>query len=399
MKRIAIVASLLLTFLAACKDNYVGDNPIGPSGSMYSLASVGEDNTVSMVNADGSNLKTLVSAGSSYRRLIDAVGDLVAFSEAQISATGATETISVVNVRTNNVTQLVEFTCDPSENQFAPPMATLTPDGRLVVLSMGPLQQGFPNGDSTHLYVNVVPTDKGDFPGATSAFVDVDLPYGFSQMTRPVCSPDGSRIAFCYTVGGKTSRLVTIGPDGTGLRDAGQVGVAYTLADRNAGPTWSPDGTRLAIVGEEGTSIDLYDPDAGKIGSIPAYPDGAHTVAAVVWSPTGSQFAAVLDGWTTTNSPYRGYRIYGVGTDGTLANLVAFGHPGMADSAGYMDYFCDWSPNGKQLAFLGQANLSGMDKGYNLYVTNPVDQQVRSYRLTQGHVKDALWMRPAETAL
>ncbi|MFH9419527.1 amidohydrolase family protein [Streptomyces sp. NPDC017529] len=88
-----------------------------------------------------------------------------------------------------------------------------------------------------------VPRDGGE----ARALTPPDL-----EPTRPVFSPDGSRLAVCAYRGGGF-HIWTLCPDGSGLRQ---------LTDGpwdDRGPAWSPDGTRLAFASERGG-----DPVAGS---------------------------------------------------------------------------------------------------------------------------------------
>ncbi|MFI0259112.1 amidohydrolase family protein [Streptomyces sp. NPDC017056] len=88
-----------------------------------------------------------------------------------------------------------------------------------------------------------VPRDGGE----ARALTPPDL-----EPTRPVFSPDGSRLAVCAYRGGGF-HIWTLRPDGSGLRQ---------LTDGpwdDRGPAWSPDGTRIAFASERGG-----DPVAGS---------------------------------------------------------------------------------------------------------------------------------------
>lgn len=401
MKRIAIVPSLLfLVLLGACKDDYVGNNPIIPASGGSYIVSVGEDNSISTLDPDGTNRNIVVPADNTYRRVIEAVDGKIFYSEAHTTAQGSEKLISMIDVTRNSITKIVQIKCDPAENPLALPLATVTPDGaRVLVLTCGALDLGASgHQDTAHVYVNSVATTQGDFPGVLSHPTTISASYGVEAMTRPVCSIGGSTIAFCYYVGSGNARMVSVNIDGTDLHDFGQVGMGYLTADRQAGPVWSPDGSRLAIVGPEGRTADIYDAAGGKISSIPALPANAAAMRALYWSPRGGEFAAVVDGWGAASSPYREYRIYALGLDGTLTDMVNFNQHGRPDSMGYMDYFCDWSPDGTRMVLLGQANLNGTMQGYDLYVTDAAENRLRLCANIQVRVKDAIWMRSTTPA-
>lgn len=116
-------------------------------------------------------------------------------------------------------------------------------------------------------------------------------------VTRPLWSPDRTRIAFVSVAQDQTNvpaDLYVVGADGNGLRRlVGQV-------HPNAVPVWSPDGARLAY-----TSVAAFDlrQDRGLLGvhvvdlasgrdvDLTA-PTGRHAMTPS-WSPTGDQLAFV----------------------------------------------------------------------------------------------------------
>ncbi|MEJ3746397.1 hypothetical protein WEI85_24295 [Actinomycetes bacterium KLBMP 9797] len=100
--------------------------------------------------------------------------------------------------------------------------------------------------------------------------------------SRPVLSPDGTRIAFSSGAGRTDGGhdIFVINTDGTGERR-----VTDGTGD-NTWPTWSPDGTRLGFTGRRGgdpvTQIYCVPPDGGPIERITAEQQGAGEPA---WDP------------------------------------------------------------------------------------------------------------------
>ncbi|MFI1397686.1 amidohydrolase family protein [Streptomyces sp. NPDC020681] len=119
---------------------------------------------------------------------------------------------------------------------------------------------------------------------------------------RPVCSPDGRRIAVAAFKGGQF-HIWTLGVDGSGLRQ---------LTDGNwddRGPAWSPDGNRIAFSSERGGDpvkgspyrIWTVDVRTGRLNRLTGL-DGQESPATPfedydpVWSPDGSRVLFVRAG-------------------------------------------------------------------------------------------------------
>ncbi len=170
------------------------------------------------------------------------------------------------------------------------------------------------------------------FTGRNGEVVDLTLATGAARVVvgpptadvSPVWSPDRSRIAFTRGFedenGDEIVEVLTIAPDGSGLRRVG----------RGAEPSWSPDSQRLAYVDE-----------AGQILVV----DVAGTVHAVVtgaephWSPDGTTIASLA---------------YLEGEDGpvgaTLQLVAAGGGAPRAVVDGDVLYALHWSPDGTRIA-------------------------------------------------
>ncbi|AEW99522.1 amidohydrolase family protein [Streptantibioticus cattleyicolor] len=108
--------------------------------------------------------------------------------------------------------------------------ATLSPAGDRLVAEMQNVLWSVPRGGG-----DAVPLTTPDL-----------------EPTRPVFSPDGSRLVVCAYRGGQF-HLWSLDPDGSGVRQLTE----GPWDDR--GPAWSPDGTRIAFASERGG-----DPVAGS---------------------------------------------------------------------------------------------------------------------------------------
>lgn len=112
------------------------------------------------------------------------------------------------------------------------------------------------------------------------------------DISSPVYSPDGSRIAFGYVPDDDAyaSGIYTVRADGTGLRRV----TSTSNTDRN--PSWSPDGRWLAFSREKGRDMQVYKVrrDGTGLDRLTNISENAKTPA---WSPDGRRILYVAENY------------------------------------------------------------------------------------------------------
>ena len=163
-------------------------------------------------------------------------------------------------------------------------------------------------------------------------------------------SPDGRRILFAASIAGGSTDLLSIGRDGTDLRNHTQSGASEGLG------SWSPDGERIAF----GSGFNAF-ANRSDLWTVKA--DGTEDWARITnstqvseddpdWSPDGGRIAFARSVIGSS------YEIYTMHPDGSEVVQVT--------NNATDDFRPQWSPDGKKIAFLRQDT----DSNLKLWVMN-----------------------------
>lgn len=182
------------------------------------------------------------------------------------------------------------------------------------------------------------------------------------NITNIALSPDGNRIAFTDLYG--TLSLYDLHSDSIHTFELSSLGVSA--------PVWSPDGTRIAFVSWRDGNQNIYVLDALAALQTPTEDNINYAYRLSpsegndydpVWSPDGTQLAFVSQENITDD-------IMLVNADGTNLRPLTLNRAA--------DLSPEWSPTGEHIAFISQR-----DGGWNLYVMDSDAADDSARRLTQ----------------
>ena len=185
----------------------------------------------------------------------------------------------------------------------------------------------------------------------------------------PSWSPDGRQIAFTSLGTGDedtssiyvmTSSIYVMNADGSNMKQ---------LTDHPPGgwgPFWSPDGRRIAFLGSLGTgdeyqwAIYVMNADGSGVTRLVDYDDEALGIPGTLsWSPDGRQIAFL--GSLGTGDEYTS-AIYVMNADGSSVRQLT-------DHTNY-DASPVWSPDGRRIAFISWEDVDTPDVSGGIYVMN-----------------------------
>ncbi len=156
----------------------------------------------------------------------------------------------------------------------------------------------------------------------------------------PIWSPTGTTIAFLRFAVGGGNKIMTVGPNGSGLKQLTPTpGNRYHLA-------WSPNGAMLAFDQLTDSHSDIYVVNADGWGLTNLTANSGSWVEPA-WSPDGSKLAAVRGSEGTSD-------IYVMNPDGTGKTKLTGAYSMSAQGPA-------WSPNGSRILFHDLYTLYAMD--------------------------------------
>jgi dipeptidyl aminopeptidase/acylaminoacyl peptidase len=211
-------------------------------------------------------------------------------------------------------------------------------------------------------------------------FVPDDI-WRLRTVSDPQVSPDGRRVAFVVAVpSSDTDKAET--SIWVAETDGSDSGRPFTSGPDDSSPRWSPDGQWLAFVAERGDGPQLYLASLGG-GEPRAITAAAHGVSQPAWSPDGQKiaFVARCGEWKEPEdrSPversaprvvtglYHRYDGQGWFDERRSQIFVVSIHGGDAvqiTDGDYDNYDPDWSPDGRQLAFVSDRNPTRFDENH-----------------------------------
>jgi TolB protein len=192
----------------------------------------------------------------------------------------------------------------------------------------------------------------------------------------PDWSPDGSIIAFDngnvvdHTDWSRDAgHIYTIGADGT------QLSQLTTGDGAEFAPDWSPDGTRIAVSarGQDGSppGIFILDPVTGAMRPVTANPYPGYLDKEPDYSPDGRQIVFVRDRQLTEKGGTSDLSaIFVVNVDGSDPRRLTSWRDGLTGTP-------SWSPDGTTIVFRGSSAYGASDAPAQLFLIRPDGSSLR----------------------
>jgi Tol biopolymer transport system component len=182
-----------------------------------------------------------------------------------------------------------------------------------------------------------------------------------SWETRPLWSPDGSKIAFQSLAFNGTEEIDVMNADGSG-----RLKLTSTATGSETVSSWSPDGSRiLFLVAIEDVNGDIENVDIYVMNS-----DGTGRTQLThnpldgeededwnaIWSPDGRRILFVHRRYALSSNPRNSQDIYVMDADGN-------GRTNLTQNPESEEQTAGWSPDGRQIVFMSAGNIYVMSSG------------------------------------
>ncbi|GBF58592.1 dipeptidyl-peptidase 5 [Candidatus Phycosocius bacilliformis] len=226
---------------------------------------------------------------------------------------------------------------------------SLSPDGKMTVV---PVTRFDADGDRSFTSLWIVSVESGAARQLTS---------GDGNDLAPIWSPDGKWIAFVSKRGSDSAnQLYVIAPDGGEARRLTAVPTGVSA------PKWFPDSQRIAFITSVWKDLTTWDDQAKRLKE-----RATSTMQAQVWDKAPISY---WDRFLDDRQPH----LYAVSLSGEAPVTLTqpAGVPLEFRTPGAEDY--DIAPDGKEIAFVGESDTSGIRPNADIYVLDLTTGTVRN---------------------